>query len=401
MLVLRNQAAVEKAIRPLAEIRNVFTQVRLIGMNSTAETRSSHNHPTPALVQQLELVVACYVVFEFSKGGAAVLEQLNSLAQPLPLEKSVDAAERAARCVDFREDAEVAVKQGTTQPQPELVQPGSWWLAGNEHLVRMFVGLCSRIFHKLHSDVQLVKRIPLRLNGPESDELHSPYNRRRLHEWLVDRASMQQPNDFMLKYRDFIFESALPMHSRYAQSSRRSARLNKITSVNSLLDHECGFQIMSRLHALMGGSIVDVARDTKHELHSMLLLMMFHYQMQQATAEPFINTHYIGGQWVLVRPVLQGMLQTWIQWGMNKRPLIVELQRRLYVVDVSGTDDFERGSPEEQAKRVECVECGDIYHALLYWVHLMHTKYNDELLTGTPLRRFYEPFTPVLGGRTS
>jgi hypothetical protein len=92
------------------------------------------------------------------------------------------------------------------------------------------------------------------------------------------------------------------------------------------------------------------------------------------------------------------MVRTPTQWGSNRRPVIVQLERSFYVLDVSGPDDYDRAT-EEQHKHVQRVRCVDIYQAVLYWSYLLHAKYNDELLSGASVSPFYESFLPVLDRR--
>jgi hypothetical protein len=172
------------------------------------------------------------------------------------------------------------------------------------------------------------------------------------------------------------------MNTLTAAKSRKSARTSRITAPDSLLDNECGFQALSRLNSVITNNISEISKDLNHELHSVLMVVMFSYIMYQTTKAKFIGMYYMNSQRIGQSEEFMDRMKC-VQWGMNHRPAVVELHRKLYVLDVDGKDG--------EGKKMEFVQCKDIYEALLYWIFLMKTKYDDELLCGTKLKRFYAP----------
>lgn len=391
MLVLANQdRAAEQDLR-VSQLHELLTRVKLLGSSSTAKTRAAAARLTAdaAAVDALEFRVAAYVVFVFSAGVdevAAELDREKCSHEHIPADLAL--AVREARALDFLLKADVAVKEGVAAAPTEDVQPGTWWLGGNGVLAKQFVPMCSRVFHKIHADRAIMARFTPKAGERGATALPE----QALHQWLVARSRIELTNDFYLRFRDACYKNASPVHALHAASSRRSARTSRLTSASALFDLEFGFRALSRVDAMASGKAGEVAASRDHEMHDCLLLVMFDFQMYQATKARFIDTFYVGPQQAGFSVELEDLLVRRTKWGMNLRPIIVELGRRLFVLDVSGPDVFERGGEEERGKRVESTECRSMYEALLYWVHLLHTKYKDELVCGTRLHKFYAPF---------
>lgn len=370
----------------LQDMYSFFHEIRLIGAHHAA-------YPTPQQIAKLEEKAAVFVVW-------VLADKYDSLLATLPAKPTLpDAlAQRVnrARCVDFKPPVAEALADGTLPTRNDDIQPGTWWVPGRECMVHSFVVTCSRVFHKLQWDEWVVSQLHMRIDSAY-DEVTAIHNRTMLHEWVLDRAGMELPNELLLLYRRMCFEFALPVNSVYAGNSRRSSRLGKTTNPSTMYENECGFLAASPVNATANVNVLGVAENTGHEMHDPLLLALFHNQFQQGATKKhkFIGTHFLTAQHVTNNDDFVSMLSACTTWGMNKRPVIVQLRRRYVVVDVSGPDSYDRAT-EEAMKRPEFVECRDMYDALLYWIHLMHTKYSDELLCSTVIKRCYDGLVPTL-----
>jgi hypothetical protein len=388
ILVIQHASTIDRMPAcDLKHIGRVFTHVKLLAVQNTPATRSFY--PTASTLAELELQVAYFVVFEFSRGPTVLETTMEAIGkdaiETLPAELA--ARVREARSLDFKEPAAKAVEEGTLAIDPT---PGSIWLPGSKSLIRTFVGMCSRVFLSVCRDAELKASMHVRL-APIA--IATPANRLRLETWLQDRCRVESTNLFMIQFRNFVFESSLPMNTVDVAQSRKSSRTSKLTSASGLLDNDCGFMALSRLNYELNVELATIAASGTHELHGMLLAVMFGYVMYQTSKAAFLGVHYLNSQVLHITTELPEFL-TKTKWGMNQRPIIIELQRRLYVCDISGPDQFDRET-DETNKRVECIECKDMYDALLYWMHLMHSKYDDELLAGNKLLHFYGAFMPV------
>jgi hypothetical protein len=370
----------------LHEMYAFFHEIRLLGAHQTP-------YPSSAMLRMLEDKAAAFVVWQM---GARKTDIIASL--PIRIELSQDLAERVdrARCLAHRPNATEAVMDGNLPLKTDDVQPGTWWAAGREHMVYSFVATCSRVFHKLRWDEWVLTKLQPRTDGA-FDESTAAHNRHMLREWLVERARMELPNEVMLLFRKTCFEYALPVSSLYAGVSRRNASLGRVVSPSTLMENECGFLAASQLNTAAGVSVQTVAEDESHPFHEQLVATLFHNQFQQGTSKKhqFIGNHFLTAQRITNHPEFMSLLSQCTKWGMNKRPVIAQLQRRLIVIDTSGPDHYNRET-EEASKHLEYVECRDIYQALLYWIYLMHYKYSDELECSTVLKRCYDGLIPVL-----
>jgi hypothetical protein len=374
------------SLRPtLEDALEVLTQLKLLGSQSSAQTRFLW--PTAEEWFELQFRTAWLVVFCFSKRKEELLAGVGpctaaSLSAPL------QARVREARCIDFpivRDKADKPAASDAQKPeQPQQpaseAQPGGWWLSGPEALVANFIAFSGRVMQKINFDNDLMSSIPLRpLDVGFRERVCDGSNRLRLKQWLQRRCSIQSTNDFYLTFRDNCFESALPLNSAQGLETRMSSKRGKIQTASSSLDTECGFCVLHRVHMRSDEEVVKIAADEKHEYHSNLLLVMFGFILHHMHRVKFSGVHYFGNQ--DSHKFKKGETT---KWGMNMRPCILQLCKRLVVVDVSGPDRDSRSA----TKQWELIECADMYEALLYWLFLMQTKYNNELICSTRIDRF-------------
>jgi hypothetical protein len=294
-------------------------------------------------------------------------------------------ATRHARSLEFQPPVEEAVKEGmaVAPADAENIQPGILWTHSIGHVLKHFVPLASRTFHVIRRDERILKTLTPR--DPDR-AVFSATNRARLHGWLIAKCSIQNPNSFYLMFRSLAFECSMASNGWKVHSSRKSSRASKLTSAESIIDEECGFHAISRLHSLLKGDLMPIARDVDHEFHAHLLLVMFAFVYRQTFRVDFLKTIYFSNQRVDAPEMKEFMAK--IKWGMHQRPVVVELQRQLYVLDISGSEQ------DTGPKVVERIQCRDMYDALLYWIHLMHTKYDDELLDTSKIISFYKSIIP-------
>lgn len=405
-------------------IRDVITDVKLLGMRNTPASRS--HYATPDDVRALELKVATLVVFELGRGettlsldakddmAAAALTQQTTTTTTTNEGLQREARVRDVRCSDFKPPVKQALEDGQL-PSDKAAPPGTIWLgldsntaAAFTHTVKTFVGFSSRVFHKIHFDAWILSRMRPRVLDANTvhDVMESAFKQEALFTWLKSRSRMQVTNEFTIDFQKLAFEEALPMEALYGGVARHSARSNRVTSASSLLDQECGFHALNRVNTLTMEPMEKIAGDQKHELHRLLLLFMFSYEMRQSVNVPFLETFCVTNQRTQSSKTLQEFFAKPIKWGQNQRPMLVELERRWCVLDVVGVE--RRSAPvnnnnsmeedsndktvvtvEDEAPYHEFVPCGELYQALVYWVHLMRVKYNDKLLCMSSLKTFH------------
>jgi hypothetical protein len=377
-----------KLARPnLGDIFPLMAELRLLACNNTHETRLYE--PDSATIERVLDECAAFVVFVFSSDRAQVAGKLPAASPELPAE--LRARVQSARCLEFQQPAKDAVQDGTLTTADNLdQQSGFFWSKSTESVLRNFVGFASRVAHSLEFDSYVLGKMNRRDEPRLAADIATPERRLKLQSWMQKQALVEQSSEFMLDFRKLVIEESLPRNSMYAMNSRKSSRVNKSTAVDSLLQDECGFLALNRLASLTSEPLPAIASDTTHEVHAHLLLALFHYRFQQTTKKKFVHQHYITRQRLCQSDAMREFA-TKVKWGMNQRPVIVQLKKVLCVLDVTGPDSFDR-TGGEAAKSVEYVLCRDMYEALLYWAHLMVTKYNNELLCATCVRSAYEPF---------
>jgi len=361
----------------MSELCKTLTEVKLLAVQNTQKSR--HYYLTHDQIRELELRVATFVVFDVSRGPKVLeLEMEQHGSEPLP----VDLQERVAevRCVKFQPPIAEALKDGIATPAKE-VEPGIFWLPGNSNTLRWFVPICGRVLNKIYSDLYILSSLEKRvLTNEIRDSTFSGTQRGKLFEWLKAKSQLQTTNEFFTQFRGMVFEDALPMNCVSCAISRKSSKTNRITAATALLSQECGFQPLNRLNTLVGNDLKEIAGDPNHELHQLLLLMMFSHILNQTSRVKFICNYFVPNQHTITSAELK-QFQTKRKWGQNQRPVVVELQRKLYVLDI-----------DPKGEKIEHIKCADMYEALLYWVFLMKTKYQDKLLLcSTNIRRFYDP----------
>lgn len=381
-LVIQHPIQVNAIHFSLTNIHELFAEVRILGCQNTKETK--YAQPSDAYIQQLQLRVAGMVVLHFSKSKQVLRRELD--ATPIEIPESINKRVRDVRCLDFRLESEVAAAQGNVNVSD--AQPGIWWLSGIQNVQSMFVPLASRIFHKIHFDKRMLSTFNKR-SVCLQESIASVNNRRILYDWLQRRCDPDRElaSELIILFRDMVFECALPFSTMYAAQSRKTSRSSKVIDPFTLLDNECGFQVLNRTNASIKVEELQtvVSIDVDHEYHRLLLTTMFHFMLHQLCKVKFIGRFYFGNQYATCAD-LQSFLREKTKWGMNYRPVILELNRKLIVCDVNTFDKAAR----DEVKIVEYVECVDIYEALLYWLHLMHNKYADELLESGTIKRLYQ-----------
>jgi len=430
----------------LAKLYECYCEVRLLAVQHTKVLRS-----TPLVAKDLdalELRAASFIVLELSRGQLALSMELNALTSmssnstissfsssssssssassssatsssgpsisasstssarvfgrgpekskalswdtlPTPL----IARNRLARCLDFQPPAETAVKEGiaVAPADAENLQPGTLWEHSQKAVLANFVPLASRVFHAIHRDLRVMSLCSLReLREAERDAIGED-QRGKLYTFLLSKCALQNPNSFFIAFRALVFECSMPLNAWKTQYSRKSKRASKLTSAESIIEDECGFHAISRLYSMLQGSgpvdesLLMVGRDRSHELHGYLLLAMVAFVFKQLCNGDFLKFVYFTNQRI-DHTELHEFVTTKLKWGMHMRPVIVELHRQIYVLDVSSGEPFTEA--EAVDKRVERIHCRDMYDALLYWMFLMRTKYNNELLDSSKIHHF-------------
>lgn len=369
---------------------SLMTELRILACNNTVKTRQ--HEPDPEAFSRIQDECSAFIVFHFSHANRRKL--MERLPATVSLSKELEEQVHEARSLHFQQPAKDAVKDGTLVTSPDSVdqqQTGFFWAISMEAVLRNFVGFASRVTHSIEYDSYFLERTYTRGVPDMQSVIATAERRNKLHSWVEKQAGVEQSSEFMVDFRKLVFEESMPRNCLYASNSRKSARVNKSTAVDSLLQDECGFLALNRLAVLTSESLSTLAASETHELHSCLLLLLFHYRFHHATKKKFIHQFYVTRQRLCQSESIQEFC-TKVKWGMNQRPVIVQLKKQLCVLDISGPDVFARGSAEEKGKRIECVLCVDMYDALLYWIHLMATKYNHELICATRVRSVYEPF---------
>lgn len=392
----------------LAGLHELFTRVKLIGNQATIDSTRRHIvWPSAAEWKSLELDVAHMVVFLWQQPES---ERMKMVAKVKMKDLSSDTAAkvREARCLDwaitpelsvtrtgeYEDEFETQARKEREVAKPTLppsdVQPGSWWATmvdskGVEALVSTFIPITSRIVHKVNFDNEFARSVAVRtIPRNVHESVVAPSQRMLLYNWMQRRLEKTDlGSDFDRQLRDVVFEASLPMNTIIGLETRKSATQSRTASLWAMLGNECGFYVLHRTHKVSRDEAKKIASDTQHELHQTFLLTLFGFLMYHTFRVHFNGQFYFSGQNL---PRDFKLDATTDAWGCNKRPCIIELQRRIFVTDVEG-EDGPSHTLDAQSRKWQRIPCDDIYEAILYWLHLMNTKYQDKLSFSTKITK--------------
>lgn len=348
---------------PVQRLPGIVRRLQVWGCNHVDVGIMSY--PTEQELERFELDVAEMVVLHMSR-----------LITPLP--DANNEQQPDAWTVAVAQIKSLATKRRPRETDDEYSKRnkpvyGAYW---DMDITTQFVPLASRVLNKLILDKRILDAYPIK---EHEVEIVSSAMKLRMHEWYVEKCSLQMTDHFILQHRSIVFETLLPYNVRsvYARKLHQAAEQGAL----QVLDDMFGLDTASYISTLTSTPFDQVAGDPTHELYGINLLCVVHYFMRHK----YPQLKLIGDQYapiVLFANDVGNMhkqISKTKRFAFNaRRPLLVQLKKQWFVHELL---------PEPHWTR-----CKDIVEAVLYWFKLVKQNYDDELDNGTRISSFTNLF---------